>query len=72
MEQSRDLHRGRRNSGVTARKIEEGDGRSGSRAVLRTLLLPPQIRVRSTPNSRHDSVGPEHLRLVPLRDLRRD
>ena len=26
MEQSRDLHRGRRNSGVTARKIEEGDG----------------------------------------------
>ena len=24
---------------------------------------------RSTPNSRHDSVGPEHLRLVPIPDL---
>ena len=34
MEQSRDLHRGRRNSDVTARKIEEGDGRSGSFSPL--------------------------------------
>jgi hypothetical protein len=41
----------------------------GSRAVLLTLLLPPQIRVRSTPDSRHDSDGPEHLRLVPAADV---
>ena len=44
----------------------------GSRAVLLTVLLPPQIRVRSTPDSRHDSDGPEHLRLVPTADTAAD
>jgi hypothetical protein len=40
----------------------------GSGGVLQTQLLRPQIRVRSSPVSRHDSDGPEHLRLVPTRD----
>ena len=40
-------------------------GGSGSRAVLLTLLLPPQIRVRGTPDSRHDSDGPEQIRFAP-------
>src|SRR4029453_10319351 len=34
----------------------------GSRAVLLIQLLPPQIGVRSTPDSRHDGDRPEHLR----------
>jgi hypothetical protein len=44
---------------------------SGSKAVLLNQLLPPQIRVRSTPDSRHDSNGPEHLRLVPTTEIGR-
>ena len=28
-------------------------------------LLPPQIRVRTTPDSEHDGDGPAHLRFVP-------
>ena len=40
----------------------------GSKAVLLIQLLPPQIRVRSTPNSRHDGDGPAHLRFVPQAD----
>src|SRR5690349_20353324 len=39
------------------------------RAVLRTPSLPPQNLVRSTLDSRHDSDGPEHLRLVPIADI---
>jgi hypothetical protein len=42
--------------------------RLGSRAVLQTQPLPPQIRVRNTPDSRHDSDGPEQLRFVPFAD----
>jgi hypothetical protein len=37
-------------------------------AVLQTQLLPPQIRVRCSPDSRHDSDGPEQLRFVPQPD----
>ena len=40
----------------------------GSKAVLLIQLLPPQIRVRSTPDSRHDGDGPAHLRFVPQAD----
>jgi|SRR6476659_8547383 len=32
-------------------------------------LLPPQIRVRCSPDSRHDSDGPEQLRFVPKADV---
>ena len=42
-----------------------------SRAVLQTQLLPPQIRVRCSPDSRHDSDGPEQLRCVPQGDILR-
>jgi hypothetical protein len=38
----------------------------GSSVVLLTQLWPPQIRVRSTPNSGHHSDGSEHLRFVPI------
>jgi hypothetical protein len=48
------------------RTIEVG---LGSSAVLLTQLWPPQLRGRSTPNSRHHSDGPEHLRFVPFTDL---
>ena len=42
----------------------------GSKAVLLIQLLPPQIRVRSTPDSRHDGDRAEHLRFVPRTPMR--
>ena len=44
------------------------DDRIGSRAVLQTQLLPPQIRVCCCPDSRHDSDGPGTVTLFPLTD----
>jgi len=39
------------------------------KVVLLTQLQQAQIRVRSTTDSRHDSDGLEHLRVVPVADL---
>ena len=41
---------------------------TSSKAVLLIQLLPPQIRVPCSPDSMHDSDGPEQLRFVPRAD----
>ena len=57
-----DRQRPRGATKVASQRRVHCHGRNGSRAVLQTQLLPPQNRVRNTPDSRHDSDGPEQLR----------
>jgi hypothetical protein len=46
---------------VSGSEIPQADS---ARGCPLSLLFPPQICVRSTPHSRHDGNGLEHLRLV--------